>query len=1393
MLLPSDVARLVLGYLQQEGLTNSSRTFILESPSLKEYADHCTEDGLIPACMFSLFGKNLVTVLNEYVAAKTKEMSQESQVPAMLTSLWKKLDITLNQIKCVQNSPIVHTSQRMRTKSAIMRQRALQNSLGSASPVSVVVGDCASTPPSLYVSSPVGTPQVAPVRTPSSSSSSIISISQHTRLSPLCPNQIQDGSRVSVSQSHNTPLQVMVPDQRLIPGPLSPARRKCDSPRRRGGPPTAASGSARGHTGLLQEGQSEETVSENFPQMVIENAREKILKDRSLQEKLAENINKILASDNSPPASKVATSSVDHDQSIDEILGLQGEIHMTDNAIQDILEQTESDPAFQALFDLFDYGKNKANSTDDAERDQREQGSQDIPCTDEPTSDTIMQNPLQLDCTPCVPSSSSSSSSAPRSKVGAAQAPKNKRKSTASSSSVCKNAAPTVNNPPADASQPVSINQALDQRSAFSDPKQRGRKRYTQAPQLSSQGSRCAVIVEEEVEEMECIEVDNFEAPEMDLVVPLMDTQPEAGGGGGSTGEPTGLAGKSLLMETTSVLPLETASAVPLSGPLLAVSAQEISLNGQAGKMPQSLDGPSANKGVVVVGELDHPGKRDHLISSLNAKSHQSQERVVTQVLQSPHATRGSSAIISSAVTTSTPASASRPATATAAASAASPLVTQSDPSQIVSLKIIVSDDKEPSAPSSADATLSQAVSSIVTTHDERLPTIYLSSPPPKSPAKGLLLSSNSGVTSEETMLAVSSLQRTELPTPAGADGPQEAGLFQLLPMAAGPSSYFVVTDKMAAPGDCRPASVVVVPASAPTSQGQVMNSLPQVATPPRSHALPQSYGSTIIISSPGQVQSMLQCGMVPVSVMGQNNAGKLNFVPNHQVITVPCRPVTQPSLVAKPKPAARPANSSVGKTVKSSSSSSSSGPHQNVAVALTSPSAAATTKTAAPPGHVRMLRFDQPSSNSPAQPPSQSSAAPVRHDNSKQTRSSPPAKKQTSAEGGGGGGGSVSCKNPSPKPIILGGGSRASRRRVEIQRVGDITPQPSAFPDNNRDSSGKEDQSSRDRSVKESSKRTGASESRATSKATTPPAVEREVTSSTESGRTRSQSRKPDMGNASVVNAQGTRASSAEHRAKSSTQAKRDEQESATKSQSSTITERPGPPPQEEPSPTRVAANKENEQETQKHPLTERSSVGIAGRLRESTTTATATSAASAGPCKALSKTSPLTKQAAEMLQDIQSLNPLASPAKKPGLELPLPRTPGLGRGLNNEDYLDGLRTPSRTRQGRDNREGTPRHLRPPATPELPTCSPASETGSESSINMAAHTLMILSRAARTGVPLKDRPRSTGKSKKRKQGDPSPSDKSSGKKPKKQKKILDSFPDDLDVDKFLSSLHYDE
>lgn len=131
----------------------------------------------------------------------------------------------------------------------------------------------------------------------------------------------------------------------------------------------------------------------------------------------------------------------------------------------------------------------------------------------------------------------------------------------------------------------------------------------------------------------------------------------------------------------------------------------------------------------------------------------------------------------------------------------------------------------------------------------------------------------------------------------------------------------------------------------------------------------------------------------------------------------------------------------------------------------------------------------------------------------------------------------------------------------------------------------------------------------------------------------------------------------------------------------------------------------------------------------------------------KAPSKTSSLAKQAAEMLQDIQGLNSPSTPVKRPGAassDLSLPPTPG--SGCNQEEVVDCPKTPSRQKKAKDV-DGTPKHLRPPNTPDVPTCSPASEAGSENSINMAAHTLMILSRAAiaRTGTPLKDSLRQEG------------------------------------------------
>lgn len=117
-----------------------------------------------------------------------------------------------------------------------------------------------------------------------------------------------------------------------------------------------------------------------------------------------------------------------------------------------------------------------------------------------------------------------------------------------------------------------------------------------------------------------------------------------------------------------------------------------------------------------------------------------------------------------------------------------------------------------------------------------------------------------------------------------------------------------------------------------------------------------------------------------------------------------------------------------------------------------------------------------------------------------------------------------------------------------------------------------------------------------------------------------------------------------------------------------------------------------------------------------------------------------PLTKHSTEMLPDGQWHSPVNR--LPDSSDLPVPRTSGSGAGDRpKEDPRDGIKVPSSRRFGEDS--STPKVTVPPVNPDLPACSPASETGSENSVSMAAHTLMILSRAAisRTAstTPLKD------------------------------------------------------
>ncbi|XP_041734430.2 protein NPAT isoform X3 [Coregonus clupeaformis] len=1294
MLLPSDIARLVLGYLQQEGLCSTSQALIRESPNLKEYAEHSSDDGTIPACVFSLFGKNLTTILNEYVAVKAKETSEETQIPIMMTSLWKKLDFTLNQIKSMQNSPSVSQNQRLRTRNGIVNMRGRQRALSSTqSPSSGFLSS--SAPPSAQgIASPLDTPQsILGHSTP------VCYSSQQTRPSPICSTQpqIQDGGRLLVNVNRESPLQIMVPDNRLTPGPLSPGRRKCDSPRRRGGGSSGSGGTGRANmaaSSLTAEPQSEEAVTENFPQMVIQNARERILNDKSLQEKLAENINKILASDGSPQALKASCSTMEPDQSIDEILGLQGEIHMSNDVIQDILEQTESDPAFQALFDLFDYGKSKTS-------EDTEQGAGNV-------SNTTTENGTG-------PEDSTRGQETTTRATKSSQEPKsNKTRKSAPPVSSTSNASPGVSTRGSRkgvSSTTPGASTRGSRKGASSTtpgPSTRGSRRGASSTRPSAcidkltgaassaakdsdridSGSifdqdRSGVDIDEP---LNTLPLDSIAPPDVfELVRQESGTNhPASACNAGSSETSTVTAVKNILGNENTVgaddgQVMDNQASLLNSSPALSNS------------MPV-LD--QSNKAPIQASNLPH--------RNMTPPSTVGISQPLPQTIPSM-------AVPSTVTTTTTPA-------APTFIPNPNPTGKEVDPSKIVALKIIISDEQEEP---SCDSALNQAVSSIT---GDRIPTIFLSSPT-KSPAKAPALSC-APMAQEETVQAVTSLQRTEVLQPAetnplsGKAGEVAAlagtssaftqpGYYFQLPFdsATSTNSYILVTDTTATDHQ---SNKVMLPSGAPQVQ----------TVPPTTYAL-----ATPPCYSPGKTGAS-GSNMVTKQVQGQ--------------------------------------------------SSESTG-QQRVAVSSS-------------PSHRRMLCFDGSAGKTSTQ--TRTTAA-----SSKAPATATPVSPSVQQ---------VEKEIPKSAFAILG--SSRPKRRIETVRCTDNTQTSWTGTETEKSSTV---QKQKEAAKKTPSKRDAEQNARGQNASTSrfQSAGSSQTDASQSESRKISQSADKDDGGTEPKDAQSSMSSSSDHRLRSGSRKEKEDTSRQEPTEKYPAKEWEGRTEKiSSQDPPHVTANKENELE--------------GGRLEQQPIPApkefspapvgSQTPVPQASSSKTPSKTSPLTKQAAEMLHDIQGLNPPCTPPKRPGMgcpELPLPRTPG-----RLQESLDCPRTPARQRLGRDG-EGTPRHLVPPATPDLPSCSPASEAGSENSINMAAHTLMILSRAAiaRTGTPLKDSLRQEGagtvtpvatKSKKRKQPEPlaSPPAKKdlsgsscSKKKAKKQQKLMDSFPDDLDVDKFLSSLHYDE
>ncbi|XP_035315932.1 protein NPAT isoform X2 [Cricetulus griseus] len=1326
MLLPSDVARLVLGYLQQENLTSTCQTFILESSNLKEYAEHCTDEGFIPACLLSLFGKNLTTILNEYVAMKAKETSNE--VPTIMSSLWKKLDHTLSQIRNMQSSPGFAAHQRARTRNGIAeikRQRwlASQTASGNSELMALPYGS------GQFTTSPlVATQTVKPTG----------QISAPVRSNIVVVNQSQSQNAVTTAESLS-----------VIPGPpekksqtslMSPGRRKSESQRK--------SFTSSGPHSSIRNLQDPNAFAVE-KQMVIENAREKILNNKSLQEKLAENINKFLTSDNSIAQVPKQTDSnpTEPETSIDELLGLPSEIHMSEEAIQDILEQTESDPAFQALFDLFDYGKTKNNkNVSQSVCSQHMETNPNIVLAEETnlaikssfeTEESDGQSGQPPFCTTYQNEDVLLSDLKNDNNHDVLRQESQENFSQISSSMQKKAFKTTV-----PAEQKCALDITFESVSNLSDFNQRGSS--TESNEHCSELYTSQMPTEDEV----AMEVEkNSLSPSLLNEPQLQPDQPD--------------------MPVTSFVSLGGET----NDENLILSRKNSQLLSQStpltGKPSKSQFCENSNNVIKVK------------TNSLGSESPDS-----SQIQNSKIETNSESSVAAQPLPD---------------CQDNSPLQSKISPVTVESLGLNVSEQieihLEESVPSdkqlsngsaSVDlnhgenetethAELSSAVSSI---GGENLPTIILSS---KSPAKNAEFVTC--LSSEETASAVVSVEvgdsgsmeqnllvlKPEEPVvnnPQNEDSiafsasvapcvPKDGGYIQLMPAtstAFGNSSNILIATCVTDPTTLGPtvsqSNVVVLPGNSAPMTAQPPPQ--QLQTPPKSNSVftvnqavsPNfSQGSAIIIASP--VQPVLQgmVGMIPVSVVGQN--GNTFSTPPQQVLHMPLaapvcnRSITQFPIPQKSQKAQGLRNKPVtGKQLNNLTdlSSLSGACHtqraetsdKNIATELgkkleevTIPLSSERVAPASKPfeSHRRVLCFDS----------TVSSVTDTQGPQYKMT-SQNKEKKETSFPH------LDSAIVPSTLKLPPNNAIKREREKT-VPKI--LSKSETAF--------------SRHTTVKEiqSEKKVFPTEVALDSFHKTTANKENELCSDGERQKSPDSSKLPvGQQNGSLRN-EKTIASLQE----------------LTKKQ------------------TTSSNNK--------------SATSIGGAMKDLKEEQSKSSNSLIG---------------AEILQDV----PLHSPANRiADTDLPVPRTPGSGAGEKHkeEPAADNMKAPSSRRFGEDG--SMPRIMVPPVTADLPACSPASETGSENSVSMAAHTLMILSRAAiarTTATPLKDntqqfRTSSRSTTKKRKIEELEERERNSRtssknlanssvpmkKKKIKKKKLPSSFPAGMDVDKFLLSLHYDE
>ncbi|NXW94652.1 NPAT protein, partial [Alopecoenas beccarii] len=1457
----------IAGYLQQEKLLATCREFILESSDLKEYAEHCTEDGFIPACLLSLCGKNLTTILNEYVAMKTKETTNE--VPAMMSSLWKKLDYTLSQIRSMQNSTGFSANQRTRTRSGIVemkRQRMLQQSAPANSGLLSVAHQSGS-----QNSSPIVSPQVIhrPAINPSVSQTRLNTLFVH-------PSQTQENK---INTGDFVHIQVPASQERkLHSNLLSPVRRKSDSQKRKSiatSGPFSATRSSQDPEEVITEKESEpleEFIDGNFPQLVIENAREKILSNKSLQEKLAENINKILGSDGSVTQAPKQTDSgpTEQETSIDEILGLQGEIHMSEEAIQDILQQTESDPAFQALFDLFDYGRSKANknlpagisgqngvenailveednletlgnSLGTEETSRCDNSRESLSCKGFPlgeasgalktsiTDDMAKKNATneqlhghsrarkQTEVLETVTPEHMGELEIAFDSVPGLTAP-NQRQSPGGECNECcedsynkKEASALVS----DSERAVEMEQGPLSQSSQSTPDleyvHSGSQRISLIPlaegttaseNKTRSGSKCHLSPNTSLSENALTKSPSDGSPDHSVLL---------GKNNSSTSSPSADAGKEQPVTTG---PAAVAGVLP-------GSCSPCSHRQEQGAQSDCAARPAGKTSDLVRTELqlevvdacnkpysndehtlDKPSEKDFNLPSALSNSEGTQGEMQepsssTKVdADSVYFSSGDGActeisVVSSENNLTTSEICHSPPRQTASPTEESGTEAKSisgvssssqpmdvDPSNIMSLKIIISDDPF----ISSDTELNNAVSSIT---GENLPTIILSSPA-KSPTKSAGLSkcliSEDGEKNVDAALAEQNLlvlrpkdpvvtsvnaQNEDCAAFSVADKTnlsKEGGFIQLMPAtstAFGNSNNLYIATCVADPAALgtavTPSNVVVLPGNSMPLAAQAP-AVQQLRTPPRSsnafaanQTVSPNFSQGSAIIIASPVQPVLQGMVGMIPLSVVGQNGNTFSAPARQVLHMP---------VANPV-----CNRSVPKLPIPPKSQKIPGARNK---ANTGTHLAFWRRAEEKWG--MLLKYFR---------------LIFRTGNSDKLISAEVARK-------------VEENLPVAPVESTSSNSRQSESHRRVLCFDNVLPL--AGGNTQIQTTKSLSQKERNENTADSASSSAKAQSAKRDKDKTLP----RILCKPEVGSNRSASAREPQPERKVAAAGLPLDPFHKTTANKENELRRDSEEKQKNQDAAKLSN------------GQQSVSLWNEKTVASVPELNKKQGALSNGTSKSSLSGSLSSKEpkrepAKGANQGLCLSSPFTKQCVEMLQDIQWHSPPSKTVENG--ELPVPRTPSGVGDRHADDTTDSVRTPTCRRFSEDS--ATPRVMVPPATPDLPACSPASETGSENSVSMAAHTLMILSRAAiartSSATPLKDNMqqfrslRSTVKKRKledlnegernsrsanRKDLQSSPTQ---SKKKKIKAKLPNSFPAGMDVDKFLLSLHYDE